>query len=150
MTSFRERFSSSPSPSHGNTSLTREEIPTRVLVVDEESLIRWSICAALAAEGYDPVPAADAREARSAAAAWPPPLVAILDSRFAQGDERDVRVIVRGVYPECRFLIMTTDRAGGEPGPGSGDHVQVIQKPFDLGHIVRVVDELAGPQAAER
>lgn len=139
-----------PSPSNGNCSRARAEIPTRVLVVDEEPLIRWSICAALAAGGYDPVPAAGVPDARTTAAEWPPPLVAILDSRFAHGDREDLRAILRGVYPDCRLIIMTTDRDREASARNRSGAAHVIQKPFDIGALVRLVDELTAATGVSR
>lgn len=132
-----------PSAPPGKTSLVRAEIPTRVLVVDDETLIRWSICTALAAEGFDPVPAADADEAQRLLGQWPPPRVAILDWRFSNGDAQDVRTLIHSVYPDCRFLIMTTAARGAGNGAGPSDRVEVIEKPFDLARIVQLVDKLA-------
>lgn len=132
-----------PSVPRGKSPLVRAQIPTRVLVVDDESLIRWSICTALAAEGFDPVPAADAADAQRLAAEWPPPRVAIVDRRFSTGDAQDLRTLIREVYPDCRFLIMTTAQSASVSGWRASDRVQVIEKPFDLARIVRLVGELA-------
>lgn len=132
-----------PSATRGKSPLVREQIPTRVLVVDDEPLIRWSICTALAAEGFEPVPAAEVAEAQRLAAEWPPPRVAIVDRRFSTGDSQDLRALIREVYPDCRFLIMTTAQSASTSGWRPSDRVEVIEKPFDLARIVQLVGELA-------
>ena len=130
-------------PPHGKSSLMRVEIPARVLVVDDEPLIRWSICSALTSAGYDAVPAADFDEAQRLSAEWPPPRVAIVDRRFTVGDEQDLLAFIQRVYPACRFLIMSTaERGTGTIGPSS-DRIEVIEKPFDLARVVRLVADLA-------
>jgi len=133
-----------PTFAREKTSLARVEIPTRVLVVDDEPLIRWAICTALAAAGFDPVPAPDAAEARRLAAEWPPPRVAVIDCCFSNGDEQDLLRIVGEVYPACRFLIMTTEDRGGMTAKERAGGLQVIEKPFDLARLVGLVSELAG------
>jgi DNA-binding NtrC family response regulator len=132
-----------PSAPRGKTPPVRVEIPTRVLVVDDESLIRWSICTALAAEGFDPVPAADPADAQRILGQWPPPRVAILDRRYSNGDAHDLRALIRTVYPDCRFLIMTTAEGGMSNGGSASGRVEVVEKPFDLARIVQLVGELA-------
>ena len=121
--------------------IVRAVFPTRVLVVDSEPLIRWSVCAALVSAGFDAVAAADAREAARLAAEWPPPRVALLDLGHPEVDGEDLLSAIRAVYPDCRFLIMTTD-----PQPRNGSRVngvEVIEKPFDLARMVERVAALA-------
>lgn len=126
----------------GETPVPRALVPTRVLVVDEEALIRWSICTALAAEGFDAVAASDPVEALRLASEWPPPKVAVIDSRLPGGDDRDLVSNIRRVYPDCRFLIMTTAQRGNGNGSSTPDGVAIIEKPFDLLTVVRMVTEL--------
>ena len=87
----------------------RRPIPNRVLVVDDEPLVRWSLCAALNAAGFDAVAAASGIEARRLATEWPPPRVALVDLLGA-GDARELLAYVRRIYPDCRFVLMTTSR----------------------------------------
>ena len=127
------------------TPISREVVPTRVLVVDSEPLIRWSVCTALAGAGFDAVAAADGAEASRIAAEWPPPKVAILDLRCPDTEGHDLVRAIRAVYPDCRFLMMTTAQRGGATGRRGGG-VEVIEKPFDLGRLVDVVTALAEPE----
>jgi len=116
----------------------RGEIPIRVLVVDDEPLIRWSICAALAAANFDAVAAPTPDAARRMAAEWPPPRVIILDVQ-PDGQGRELMTDLRAIYPECRFVLMSTARRGAQAAP-LNDRVQTIEKPFDLGELVKLVD----------
>ena len=130
-----------PLREHTKTPVTRAIVPTRVLVVDSEPLIRWSICAALAAEGFDAIAAADAIEAARLATAWPPPRVVLLDLRKPDADAADL-VACRAVYPASRFVIMTTERHAAGLDAARSNGVEVIEKPFDLARIVASVTRL--------
>lgn len=121
-------------------STSREGIPIRVLVVDDESLIQWSVCTALAAAGFDAVAARTADDARRIAAEWPPPKVVVLDIR-PDGDGRELVTDIRKIYPGCRFLVMSTARRAGVIWPQTTG-VQSVEKPFDLSEIVRLVDHV--------
>jgi DNA-binding response OmpR family regulator len=117
-------------------------VPMRILIVDDEPLIRWSICSALAAEGFDAVSATDTVAARRLAAEWPPPRIVLFDLPAPDRDGLGVLSEMRRIHPDCRFIIMTTARDCAHRY-ASSDGVELIEKPFDLAHIVRLVKELA-------
>lgn len=122
----------------GKNPASREVIPTRVLVVDDEALIRWSVCTMLKAAGFDAVAGRSPEEAREIASEWPPPAVALLDvSPDGQGQELIGQL--RAIYPTCRFIVMST--AGRTP-TSRIDGVWHIHKPFDLAEVLRVVREV--------
>jgi DNA-binding response OmpR family regulator len=120
-----------------------------VLVVDDEALIRWSICMALVAAGFDAVSAGSSDDACLLAAEWPPPKVALLDIP-PDGHACELMARLRRIYPDCRFLIMSTTR--GKCPTLDNTLVQVVAKPFDLGEVVRLVGEAVrqgSPEASE-
>ena len=132
-----------PTPADTKTPVTRAIVPTRVLVVDNEPLIRWSICAALTAAGFEAVAASHAAEAARFATEWPSPRVVLMDLRKPDAAAADL-LACKALYPECRFLIMTTESPGADldvAGRSSG--IEVIEKPFDLGRIVERIARLA-------
>ena len=139
-----------PLPARGKTPISRAIVPTRVLVVDYEPLIRWSVCTALAAAGFDAVAASHAQEARRLSAEWPPPKVALLDLRFPKSEGWELVDDIRLMYPDCRFLIMTTAPRGGGSETRRTNGVEVIEKPFDLARLVDVITALAEAPEAER
>lgn len=122
-------------------SAQRGLIPARVLVVDDEPLIRWSICVALAAAGFDADSASTADEARRLAAAGPPPRVVLLDVH-PDGQPQPLIDQIRATCPDSRFLVMSTARQTTDTLHQFGD-VQVVEKPFDLMDLVAAVSELA-------
>jgi two-component system KDP operon response regulator KdpE len=112
-----------------------------VLVVDDEPLIRWSICVALTAAGFDADSASSAEEARQLAAAGDPPRVVLLDVH-PDGQPQPLIDQIRAVSPGSRFLVMSTARRTTET-PGRFMKVNVIEKPFDLADLVAAIAELA-------
>lgn len=121
-------------------------IPTRILVVDEEPLIRWALCAALTANGFEAVSASDAAEARRVAGEWPPPRVVLLDRRAGDDVGDDLLEAIRAQYAGCRFVILTTATdSSWRVVPGVA--AIVVQKPFDIGQVVRLVRQLAADPA---
>jgi len=127
---------------HRENALSREQIPARVLVVDDEPLTRWSICTALATEGFNAVAAAGAEEALQLAAEWPPPKVAVVGRELAGGSGLDLLAQLAREYPRCQFVLMTTERRGG-PAELPADRITLIAKPFDLASVTRLVRQLA-------
>ena len=127
---------------HEKFPIARAVIPTRVLVVDEEPLIRWSLCSMLVADGFDAVSAADTTEAGRVASQWPPPKVVLFDLTGADAAGAELLFAVRCVNPDCRFIVMTaaSDRP---PDAILKQGIEWIQKPFDLRDVLRVVEDLA-------
>jgi DNA-binding response OmpR family regulator len=117
-------------------------VPMRILVVDDEPLIRWSICSALAAAGFDAVSAGDTVAARRLAVEQPPPRMVLFDLPAPDRDGLEVLSEMRRIHPDCRFIIMTTARDYAHRYAFS-DGVELIEKPFDLAHLLRLVRELA-------
>ena len=125
-----------PTPSVLETSVLRPPIPDRVLVVDDEPLIRWSLCTALQTAGFDAVAAGDGAEARRLATEWPPPRVVVVDL-LGPRDTEDLLNFVRQIYPDCKFVLMTTARQHSVRHDGEG--VQVLEKPFDLRTLLMLI-----------
>ena len=113
----------------------------RVLVVDHEPLIRWSICVALTAAGFEADSASTADEARQLAAVGAAPRVVLLDVH-PEGQPQPLIDQIRAISPDCRFLVMSTARQTTDTLRQFGD-VQIVEKPFDLMKLVSAVSELA-------
>lgn len=122
-------------------STSRGLIPVRVLVVDPEPLIRWSICVALSAAGFDADSASTADEARQLAAIGAAPRVVLLDVH-PEGRPQPLIDEIRAISPDCRFLVMSTARQTTDTFRQFGG-VQIVEKPFDLMKLVSAVSELA-------
>ena len=105
----------------------------RILVVDDEALIRWSVSELLRLHGHTVLEAASASDARAAIDATPAFDVVLLDDRLP--DSADLKLLeeIRRRMPESAVVLMT--------GYGGPDLVQgalergaycVIDKPFDI------------------
>jgi DNA-binding NtrC family response regulator len=126
-----------PSCSCGRFPPGRGEIPPRVLVIDDEPLVRWSLAAGLQLAGFDAVAVADESETRRLAALFPLPAVVLLDVSLWKADARQLLEDIRRLSPNCRFLILAV--AGQTVALPPWDGVEVIRKPFDLDEVVRLV-----------
>jgi two-component system nitrogen regulation response regulator GlnG len=121
--------------------------PHRVLVVDDELLIRWSLHEALTARGYTVVEGSDAAEARRAVAdrAKPPDIV-VLDYRLPDSDDLGLLQSIRRDHPAMPVILMTAfgsaDVVNGALQLGA---YRVVSKPFEVQEMAALVAEaLAG------
>ena len=128
-----------PQLAGGELSPSPAKIPDRVLVVDDEPLVRWALTASLSAAGYEVVSAASGADACVMAAQMPHPAVVLLDLRPQDLHGQEFLDEIRRVAPLCRVLVLTTERRGGAPPAWRG--ATVIEKPFDLAEVVRLVGE---------
>jgi DNA-binding NtrC family response regulator len=112
-----------------------EEFPTlRVLVVDDERLIRWSIAETLAHLGHTVIEAENGAEAVRALTNPVEPIDAVfLDYRLPDSDDLRLLATIRRLSPRAPVILMT---AYGSPEVTSGalelGVYQVMGKPFDL------------------
>lgn len=111
----------------------------RVLVVDDEPLVRWALAVGLAGAGFDTVAAATAAEARQLAAQWPRPDVVLLDLHLT--DWSVLFVDLRAIAPGARLLALGTR---GSVFDSLDASLEVIAKPFDLADVVERVRRVAG------
>ena len=112
--------------------------PLRVLVVEDEDLIRWSISETLAHEGHTVLEASDASSAvRTLTETRDPIDVVLLDFRLPDSDDLQLLANVRRLRPESAVVMMT---AFGAP--------DVTRRALDLG-AYRVVNKPFDMQALE-
>ena len=115
----------------------------RILIVDDEPLIRWCIAETLGTAGYGISQAQDAASALRALTDMPDPDVILLDLRLP--DSSDLRLLerIRTIAPAAAVVIMT---AFGTPEITS-DALKlgaraVLTKPFDMQDLAHVVGSL--------
>ena len=118
--------------------------PLRVLVVDDEPLIRWSVAETLGDRGFEVVERGDARGTRSAIQVDPPFDVVLLDYRLPDSDDLSLLASVRHAWPFTQVIVMT---AFGRPEMVRGalelGAYRVISKPFEMETIAALVAEAA-------
>jgi two-component system nitrogen regulation response regulator GlnG len=118
----------------------------RVLVVDDEPLIRWSLAETLAESGYLVTEAGDAAAARRAVKKGPgaasPFDVVLLDYRLPDSDNLDLLADIRTAVPRAQVMLMT---AFGTPEVIAGalrlGVYRVVGKPVDMGEVRSLVGE---------
>lgn len=117
----------------------------RVLVVDDEPLIRWSVAETLTDCGYDVVETGDASGARSAVGDGQAFDVVLLDYRLPDSDDLGLLASIRVAMPDAQVIMMT---AFGKPEVVRGalqlGAFRVVNKPFEMEAIANLVTEAAG------
>ena len=115
----------------------------RVLVVDDEPLMRWAIAETLTALGYSVVEAEDGQSAVRTLAEAPKPIdVIVLDCRLPDSDDLALLATIRSLAPASQVIVMTaygtsdiTKRALDLGAYG------VMSKPFEMRQIAGMVQE---------
>jgi DNA-binding NtrC family response regulator len=117
----------------------RKSARLRVLIVDDEPLIRWSLTEALVDRGYEAASVGDARSATRACAAEPFDVV-LLDLRLSDSTGLGLLARLLAIAPEARFILMTAfgTEETCERALRLGA-VDVVHKPFEIGDMLRLV-----------
>ena len=115
----------------------------RVLVVEDESLIRWSIAETLGQEGHTIVEAGSATAAVEALTQTSAPIdVVLLDYRLPDSSDLGLLADVRRLRPDSAVVMMT---AYGTPEITKGaldlGAYRVVNKPFDMHRLELLVRE---------
>jgi DNA-binding NtrC family response regulator len=108
--------------------------PLRILIVDDEALIRWSLCEVLRLNGHNVVEAASAGAARAAIGESLSAFdVVVLDYRLPDSSDLKLLEEIRRRMPGSAVVLMTAysspEVADGAMQLGA---YRVIDKPFDL------------------
>ena len=125
-----------PSASRGKLPIVPRKSRGRVLVVDDEPLVCWSLAVGLRQAGFDSDTASTATEALALAGLRPLPEAVLIDARLRDCNPAALVRELREIAPDCRFLLMTTDR--DEP-PQAPFDVVMVRKPFDLPGLIEQV-----------
>ena len=108
----------------------------RVLILDDERLVRWSLSERLRADGMEPLQAASVAEALDQAAKGVD--AAILDYRLPDGDGISVLKRLRQTDPDLPVVMLTAntdiDLVVGAIKAGASDYVV---KPFEVHDVAR-------------
>src|ERR1041384_697339 len=89
----------------------------RILVVDDEPLIRWSISETLGAAGHQVTEAPDAASALRAVEGNSAPDIVVLDYRLPDSNDLGLLAKIRQIAPDARVIMMT---AFGTPDVTAG------------------------------
>ena len=112
----------------------------RVLIVDDEPLIRWSVSETLADHGCEVVETGDARGARLAVGDDQPFDVVLLDYRLPDSDDLSLLASIRRATPTAQVILMTAfSRPEMIRGALELGAYRVIGKPFEMQTIADLV-----------
>jgi DNA-binding response OmpR family regulator len=125
-----------------NFHTAHEEIPRHILVVDDESLIRWAASTAFADAGFTVTEAACGHEAQRRARETPTLDFALLDFKLPDTDGISLLWEIRALHPSCRFLMMTAFRTPELTQDTATEKIQMLDKPFTIPDLVGRVTAL--------
>ena len=125
------------------SALAAEKSTLRVLVVDDEPLIRWSLSEVLAEAGHTVHEASDGASAVEVLADRARLFdVIVLDYRLPDSNDLQLLETVRGLAPDSTIIMMT---AFGTPEMVADalrlGALRVVPKPFDVHDLARLVAE---------
>jgi two-component system, NtrC family, response regulator AtoC len=111
---------------------------TRVLIVDDEWLVRWSVTEALEARGFDVEEAVDAASAMQAIDADCD--LVLLDLHLPDAMDLRVLAFIREKAPSVPVILMTAfaTREVAEDAAALG--ASIVTKPFDLDDLTGAVE----------
>jgi DNA-binding NtrC family response regulator len=113
--------------------------PVRVLVVDDEALIRWALVERFLQAGYEVCEAGDGASALVHFGSGAPPIdLVLLDVNLPDANGIELTKKIKHLCPSCRVVLMT---AFGTPdavqdGRENGAY-DVLSKPFDVDDMLR-------------
>lgn len=114
----------------------------RILIVDDEPMLREALAHALRDEGYVTLEAADGREAVERVASERPDLV-LMDVMMPVLDGRQALSLIRAAQPrDATPIVMMSAAVGREALDAS--IAGYLAKPFDIDHLLQLVVALIG------
>jgi DNA-binding NtrC family response regulator len=126
--------------------VVKNSTPLHVLVVDDESLIRWSLAEVLADSGHLVDEAGDGASAVSLLADGEQFDVVLLDYRLPDSNDLHLLETIRGLSPGSTVIMMTafgtTEMVEGALKLGA---YRVVPKPFDVHDMAKLVAEAPRP-----
>jgi DNA-binding NtrC family response regulator len=124
-----------------NISETAKKSALRVLVVDEERLVRWTVTETLGARGYDVAEASDGKSAMKALVETAPFTSLVLLDLFVP-DSCDLGVLrsIRSCWPAIPVILMTAFATREIIDEAFALGVFVMIKPFDINELAMMVD----------
>lgn len=118
----------------------------RVLVVDDERLLRWSIAETLTVRGYEVAEAGDGRSAMQEIGSGERTDLVLLDLHLPDGDDLRLLARMRQKAPNAPIILMTAfpTREIVEGAQALG--ASVLIKPFDLDALAADVEAALTPR----
>jgi DNA-binding NtrC family response regulator len=123
---------------------TAQTKPRRILVVDDEPLIRWSLRECLSAQGYEVVDADTAHEALERFAEGVD--LVLLDNQLPDQSGLEVAGTIAGSSRACPVILMTAHGDAELRRKAGERHVlTVVDKPFDVPSLIELLGRALPP-----
>jgi CheY-like chemotaxis protein len=126
--------------------------PTRartILVADDEPALRHLLARQLQQRGYRVFPAADGLEALRIYRSANPPIDLVLADVVMPGmNGMQLAAALLELDAKARFILVSAHVPSGSARLNSGVLVPVLQKPFNLDHVLEVLDRVLVPDPA--
>ncbi|MCP4872041.1 MAG: response regulator [Proteobacteria bacterium] len=120
--------------------MTQAHRPHRILVVDDEELLRWSICTCLEEAGFDVLEAGSVSEGVEVAIG--PLDAAVVDYRLPDATGIELVAALRRTYPDLHVVMMTAYRTAGLAALAERAGIDlVLDKPFVVKGLLRRIRE---------
>jgi DNA-binding response OmpR family regulator len=117
-------------------------MPARLLVVDDEALIRWSVGEQLSRAGFDVAEAADGAAALEIIRSQGAIDLAVLDLKLPDTDGLQLLRDIRVLAPACRVVMMSAYATPQDLSSARELGVPtIIPKPFDVRHLLDAVEQ---------
>ncbi len=124
--------------------MPEESRTRRVLVVDDEALIRWSLTQTLEDRGFEVQQASSASDALKCVTSDDSFDVVLLDFRLPDSNDLGLLARMRQILPRAAVILMTA-YSTPEVAQGALDlgAVRVVSKPFEMSDIAKLVVQMS-------
>jgi DNA-binding response OmpR family regulator len=118
---------------------------SRVLVIDDDKMIRLALCRALSKAGHETRDAGDGKRGVALAQEWAPDLV-VTDISMPEQEGMQTISELRELAPRLPIIVMSGERGVGAYAPLTDARLLgadvAIAKPFDLSLLLTEVERL--------
>ena len=130
-------------PLPGEISAITMNIPApRVLVVDDERLVRWAVAETLGECGYEVSEAEDADSTRRVILADRAPELVLLDLRLPDSNDLHLARFIRAHAPSTPIILMTGYGTPEIFTDAAALGISIVVKPFDLAELMSTVGDV--------
>lgn len=130
-----------PEAAPNNSHMAKNSPSLRVLVIDDEPLIRWSLSETLSGSGHSVIEASDGETAvRVLSDGQEPVDVVVLDYRLPDSNDLTLLATLRRLAPLAQVIMMTAfGTADVVSGALSLGAYRVVPKPFEMHDMAALV-----------
>lgn len=132
-----------PAPNEQHSQPTHEHFPmSRILIVDDELLIRWSLRESLTEAGHEVFEAEDGKTASPYLSTVPPFELVLLDLRLPDTTGLALLKQFKLAQQGCQVILMTAYGSPEVTDEAMREGVfRVVTKPFNLEDMLRLVNQ---------